>query len=459
MRGVPRRVVGGSIATLGVGAGMLGWFAPLGLDGPGQTGLAILIAAAALWITEAVPLYVTSFVILALAQVWLGPALVEAGSPAPRDAFTSPFFSDIILLFLGGLSLSAALNKLRYDEQLARWVIRVSGSSVPLLLAGIMALSAFLSMFLSNTATTAMMLTLCLPIARSLKPGDASRKAIILSVPFAANIGGVGTPIGTPPNAIAVQYLAQSGDPIGFGRWMLLGIPFVLIMLGVVWATLLLVHRGSRGAVRLERQAGDSIRVSWRRRLVLVVAVLTVAGWLTGPWHGFSSGTVALLPVIVLFATGVLDRHDLRGLSWDVLLIMGGGLCLGVVMATSGFAAWFVGHLPTDDVPAWAVLAVLGVAAAGMSSVMSNTASANLLMPIVLGLGAAAGPEALLTVAFACSVAMPLPISTPPNAIAFSSGELTVGDMLKPGLIITAVAIVVELTFARAWWGWVGGFS
>ncbi|MEZ6317148.1 MAG: SLC13 family permease [Phycisphaerales bacterium] len=458
MRGGFRRTSGLVVASAAVLAAWAGWFEPLGVDAPGQVGLATLVVAAALWITEAVPLYVTSFVVLIFAQVWLAPLLAEGGHAAPKDAFTSPFFSDIILLFLGGLTFSAALNKLRYDEQLARAVIRATGSSVPLLIAGVMALTAFLSMFLSNTATTAMMLALCLPIARSLPEGDKSRKAIILSVPFAANIGGIGTPIGTPPNAIAVQYLAQAGAPIGFGRWMLLAVPFMLIMLVIVWGILLITHRGSWGAVHLHRQPGDVIRQSWRRRLVLVIAAVTVVGWLTGQWTHLSSGTVALLPVVVFFGVGVLDRHDLRGLSWDVLMIMGGGLCLGAVMDRSGAADWFVHRLPIEGMNPALLAAMLAVAAAGMSSVMSHTASANLLLPIVLGLSVSGRSEVVLAVAVACSCAMPLPISTPPNAIAFSSGELTVGDLLKPGLAIGVIALLLESFVARPWWEFVGGF-
>jgi len=457
MRGGVRRATGLSVAVASLVVAWSGGFEPLGLDAPGEIGVATLVVAAALWITEAVPLYVTSFVVLVIAQIWLAPALADAGRAAPKDAFTSPFFSDIILLFLGGLAFGSALNKQRYDEQLARAVIRATGSSVPLLLAGVMGLTAFLSMFLSNTATTAMMLALCLPIAHTLPEGDKSRKAIILAVPFAANIGGIGTPIGTPPNAIAVQYLAQAGTPIGFGKWMLLTMPFVLVMLVIVWVILLFTHRGYRGAVRLERQAGDVIHTSWRRRLVLVVAVVTVAGWLTGQWTHISSGTVALLPVIVFCGTGVLDRHDLRALSWDVLLIMGGGLCLGVVMARSGAADWFVAQLPVGGLGFAVLAAIFAFAAAGMSSVMSHTASANLIMPILLGLAVAGKNELMLSVAIACSVAMPLPISTPPNAIAFSSGELTVGDMLKPGLPIGIIALLLEGTLARGWWHLIGG--
>lgn len=453
MRARVRRGAGLAIAAACVVAPAAGWLAPAGLEGPTAVGVGILGVAAALWITEAVPLFVTSFVVLLLAQVWLRPALDGAGSPAPASAFTAPFFSDVILLFLGGLSLSAAMHKHRFDEQMARAVIRATGRSVPLLLAGVMGLSAFLSMFLSNTATTAMMLTLCLPIVALLPDRDASRKALVLSIPFASNIGGIGTPIGTPPNAIAVQYMRQAGEEVSFGQWMLVAVPFVLLSLAIAWGVLLLAHRGYRGMVRLPERSADRIRVTWRRHVVLVVSVLTVCAWLTEPWHGVSTGTVALVPLVLFFALGVLDTTDLHALSWDVLLIMGGGLCLGVVMERAGVPAWFVSTLPLDGLGPWGLTALFAAAACGLSCVMSNTAAANLLMPIVLGLGVATRPELMVAVAAACSVAMPLPISTPPNAIAFSSGEVTVPDMLRSGLTITVVLAALIAGLGHIWIG------
>lgn len=453
MRGHVRRGAGLAIAGASILAASLGWLGPLGLEGPAAIGMGVLAVAAALWITEAVPLFVTSFVVLLLAQVWLRPALAASGDPVPAGAFTAPFFSDVILLFLGGLTLSAAMHKHRFDEQMARAVIRATGRSVPLLLAGVMALSAFLSMFLSNTATTAMMLTLCMPIVASLPGRDASRKALILAIPFASNVGGIGTPIGTPPNAIAVQYLRQAGEDVSFGRWMLVAVPFVVVALAIAWGALLLLHRGYRGAVHLPEPSADRIRITWRRHVVLVVSLATVAAWLTEPWHGVSTGTVALVPLVLFFGLGVLDTTDLHALSWDVLLIMGGGLCLGVVMERAGVPEWFVSTLPIEGLSAWGLAALFAVAACGLSCVMSNTAAANLLMPIVLGLGIATRSELMIVVAAACSVSMPLPISTPPNAIAFSSGEIGVPDMLRSGLTITVVLAALVAGLGHLWIG------
>ncbi|MHC5003411.1 MAG: SLC13 family permease, partial [Planctomycetota bacterium] len=369
--------------------------------------------------------------------------------------FTAPFFSDVILLFLGGFVLSAALHKYGIDERLARWVLARAGASIPRLMAGIMGITAVLSMWLSNTATTAMMLTLCLPILRSLPANDRSRKGILLAVPFAANVGGIGTPIGTPPNAIAIQYWHEIGSAPSFLRWIVATIPIVAVLLVVTWAVLLAMFRGQAKHVTIETAARAS-GLSRQAGFIALVAAITVAGWLTGALHGLTSGTVALLPVLLLFGSRLLDVKDLRNLSWDVLLMMGGGLCLGKGIEASGLAEWMVARVPVDGMGPFVLGAIFAVTACFMSTVMSNTASANLLLPIVVGIGATSSGSLLVGVALACSMAMALPISTPPNAIAFSSGELTARDMLRPGLVITIAGLVVVLLIAPHWWRVVG---
>jgi sodium-dependent dicarboxylate transporter 2/3/5 len=429
-----------------------GW----GMPAPSQVALVILLIAAALWISEIIPLFVTSFVILALSVTWLRGVMVANGVEADAGEFMAPFFSDIILLFLGGFVLSAALHKYELDERLARRVIDHSGGSVPKLIFAIMCVTAFLSMWLSNTAATAMMLALCLPIVQALPVGDRYRTAILLAVPFAANVGGLGTPIGSPPNAIAIQYMDEMGIAPSFLTWMMMGVPLVLSMLVIIWGLLMAMYRGRAVAVALESAAESDHPIA--ARVVVVVAVVTVAGWLTGAWHGLSAGTVALFPVLVLFGSRLLAVNDLRALSWDVLLLMGGGLCLGHGVAVSGLAEWIVARVPAEAQSVTLLIVVFGVVACLMSSVMSNTAAANLLLPVLVGLSVSPLPPVLVTVAFACSLAMALPISTPPNAIAFASGELRAADMLKPGLILTIVGLALTFTLGRWWWDVTGLF-
>lgn len=449
-------LVGGLIVVFFL-SGAFEVFTRWDLPGPAQVALVILLIAATLWVSEAVPLFVTSFVVLALGLVWLVPRMRRDGMAISENALLAPFFSDVILLFLGGFVLSAALHKYRLDEQMARWMLARTGRRVPVMLIGIMVVTALLSMWLSNTATAAIMLALCLPIAQQLPFDDAYRKAILLAVPFAANIGGLGTPIGSPPNAIAMQYMRQGGFAPSFGMWMLIGIPGVIVMIVVAWTVLMLVFRGRQTIIQM---TNEGVEIQWSSSVLFVVGVslVTVLGWTTSGMHGLSVGTVALLPVVAFFCTKILTVRDLKTLSWDVLLMMGGGLCLGKVIAVSGLAVWMVERLPVENTDCFTLLVILGSAACLMSSVMSNTATANLLMPIILGLSVENLSPVLVGVAFACTLAMPLPVSTPPNAITFSSGELTVNDMLLPGAIVTVTGLALALTTGHWWWDLVGLF-
>ena len=420
-----------------------------------QVALVILLIAATLWISEIIPLFVTSFVILALAVTWLQSVMLANQMQVTQSVFLASFFSDIILLFLGGFVLSAALHKYGIDQELAQWVIAKTGSSTPKLIMGIMGITAFLSMWLSNTATAAMMLALCLPIVRALPEGDRYRKAILLAVPFSANVGGLGTPIGTPPNALAIQYMKQLDIAPSFGGWMVIGIPMVAVMLAIAWLILVLLYRGSSQEIVLDRPQQPT-KQSPRRYLVIGITLLTALGWLTSTWHPYSSGTVALLPVLVFFGGRILTAQDFRNLSWDVLMVMGGGLCLGKVIAVSTLADWIIGSVPTEELGPVLMIVMFGMVACVMSCVMSNTATANLIMPMIIGLGAEIVSPLMLAVAFCCSMAMALPISTPPNAITFSSGQIAVKDMMKPGLALTAIGAVLTFTFGYWWWGVVG---
>ena len=172
--------------------------------------------------------------------------------------------------------------------------------------------------------------------------------------------------------------------------------------------------------------------------------------------HCQSSGTVSLIPVLIFFATGILNVKDLRSLSWDVLLLMGGGLCLGTVISESRLAEWIIDLLPVEGMPVFWLIVIFGSVACLMSSVISNTATANMVMPMILGLEITPLSPVLIGTTFACSLAMPLPVSTPPNVMAFSSGQIKVGDMVTPGLVLTVIGVILAFTTDYRWWGIVG---
>jgi len=470
----------------------IGHFPPLEqLTRAQSAALGILLIAALLWITEMIPLFVTSLLVLFLAIAWLTPLLPDEAPAISSDLFLSPFFSDIIVLFLGGFVLSAALRKQRLDEWLGRWILARSGSSLSMLTLGVMSVTAFLSMWLSNTATAAMMLTIVVPIAERLDPKSAWRKGLILAVPLASNIGGIGTPIGSPPNAIALKYMASEGIVPSFSSWMLIGVPGVVALLGLAWLVLRILcgkpptyqqaptpesvlmkslsekgsdplrHGPKTNKIDLPPKGQTPFRIGSKSKsliIVLAALVVTIVGWMTAGLHGYSTGTVALLPILILFGSGVLTTKELRSLPWDVLILMGGGLCLGVVLDASGLALWLVDSLPVAGLSSYQLMIVFGATALLLSSVMSNTAAANLVMPVVLGLSVEPLEPMFLSAAFACSVAMPLPVSTPPNAIAFAAGTLSVSDMVRAGGTVTILGAILTFTIGYWWWDFVGFF-
>ena len=420
----------------------------LGLNEAQEIALSILIIAAILWISELIPLFVTSFLILGLQMIWLLPAINAKDVIVDTQAFLSPFFSNIILLFLGGFVLSATLNKYDLDKKIAKWILSKTGRKPSRLLIIVIFLSAFFSMWMSNTATAAMMFSIILPVIFKIPRTSHFSKALVLSIPFACNLGGLGTPIGTPPNAIAISYLQKQGIELSFAEWMLMCLPIVLILLYLLWWLLLKLY--PPGNLELKLESSSSERLSHAQIFVILIFLLTCVGWLTTDIHGLSTGMVSLFPIIVCFGFKLLSNEDFRTLSWDVLFMLGGGLCLGVGLQSSGLTKEvlsLIGH-DSDYQIVLLTVASLGLI---MSTFISNTATANLLIPLVVSFDTNLGIF-VVTVALVCSSAMALPVSTPPNAIAFGSGVLRTRDMLVAGLIISILAFAIIFITGSYYW-------
>ena len=445
-----RRVLG-SVLVLGVlAAGPTDLITELtGLDpGPAVT-LVLVIMAAVLWVTEAVPLFVTSFLILLLELGWLKPVLGKQGIDVPSSYFLAPFFSNVVLLFLGGFVLSAAFQKFRLDEQIARWVLDRSGGEPRRVLAAVIGVTALLSMWMSNTATAAMMLGLSMPLLAKVPMDDPFRRGLPLGVAFGANFGGVGTPIGTPPNAIAVEAMAEHGNAPDFATWMVMALPMLIVFLTLTWVLLLRMYPPR--VKRVSMAESEPIERSVGGRVVIAVALLTIVLWLTSGIHPLETGTVALIPVIVFFGARILETADFKRLPWDVLILAGGGLSLGAAVESSGLSEVIVTLIPAAIGP-WGLAAALAFIAGVMTTFMSNTATANLLVPVVVGISNVPTGPLLMVVAYACSCTMILPVSTPPNAIAFSSGFITTRDLVRPALILSVLALTASCTLGPLWW-------
>jgi sodium-dependent dicarboxylate transporter 2/3/5 len=309
-------------------------------------------------------------------------------------------------------------------------------------------------MWVSNTATTAMMLTIVFPLIKKIPSEHPFRIALILSIPFACNIGGIGTPIGTPPNAIALSYLAQYDIHLSFYQWMILTAPFVIFFLLFLWQLLLRLYPSKDLVLTLEER--DTGKFEFKHGIAVSIFLLTALGWFFGKQLGLKTGTVALFPVITCFWFGLLDTNDFRKLPWDILYIISGGLALGVALNASGLDSVLIDMLPTDT--SAGIILTLGVLIAGvMSTVMSNTATAGLVIPLVMSLQFQGNflLSLVLALALMCSMAMALPVTTPPNAIAFSSRVLKTKNMMFAGGIMTIVGFVTISILGPIYWNFI----
>lgn len=427
------------------------------LTHPQQITAAILVVAAILWVSEWVSLFVVSFLILGLEIVWLLPALAATGIDTKAGIFMAPFFSNIILLFLGGFVLSSLMQKYELDIRFAQAVLKRTKGIPSLTLLGIILACSFLSMWISNTATTAMMLTMVFPLIKKIPDEHPFRKALVLCIPFACNLGGIGTPIGTPPNAIALTYLTKAGFQISFAKWMMLTLPFLIVFLLFLWQLLLRLFPA--GNLHLEVPERHTAKFGPQHWAALGIFVTTAMGWFFASKLGLATGTIGLFPIIVCFWFGLLSTKDFRDLPWDVLFMVAGGLALGVALSVTGLGELLISSLPISGSP-WLLLLITAAVAGIMSTVMSNTATAGLVIPLVMNLPFENDYILSLVVALAlmCSMAMALPVSTPPNAIAFSSRAISSRDMMITGGLITILGYVCIAFVGPTYWRFILSF-
>lgn len=429
-----------------------------------QRVIAIFLLAALCWVFEPIPIYATSVVIIVLELLLVsnkglylfraGEGSVQFGKLLSYNEIMATFASPIIMLFLGGFFLAMAATKYRLDVNLARVLLKPFGQDPKFVMLGLMLITAIFSMFMSNTATTAMMLSILTPVIAVFGPKDPGRVAFALCIPVAANIGGIGTPIGTPPNAIALKYLV--GDNlITFGEWMMFGVPFVVIMMALAW--LLISRLFPAEMPKIELSIKGKFLKTPKAIVVYVTFGLTILLWLMGSAHGMNSYTVALIPVAIFSITGIINKEDLKKISWDVLWLVSGGIALGLALDKTGLAALVVQSIPFDLFSPLVVLFGAAFLCLAMANFMSHTATANLLMPIMAALGTSMaslnelGGEVtlILVVTFAASLGMSLPISTPPNALAHATGNVQSNQMAKVGVVLGVVGVL--LSFIMVW--------
>lgn len=436
--------------VLGVGAWMLVW-----------------------WLSEVVPLAVTGLLPIIILPLF--------GVVSLRDA-TSPYANDIIFLFLAGFLIASALEYWGAHLRLALRIVSAAGRRGSSIVLALMLATALISMWISNTATATMMYPIAMAMGQMFGDGPAAdkmRTSLMLGLAYAASIGGMGTLIGTPPNLIfAASVKELTGQPVDFARYMLVGVPCVVILLPTCW--FLLTRVFFRSDAELPESAGRAVADRRARlgplqggeRMVIIIFALTAIAWLlrepkqigslsipglTAWAPGLSDAGIGLAATLLLFILRaddpIGDRRPLltwgeaRNIPWDVLLLFGGGLSLAAAIESTGLAHWMANLLTgLEGASPVLVIATLAIVTIALSELASNTAVAALAMPIAAGLAAGAGLPAvtvMLAAGLAASAGFALPIATPPNAIAYGSGRIRSRDMLKAGLVLDLVSVVV----------------
>ena len=415
---------------------------------PVRIGLTILTLVAVLWVTETFHVSVTALLVPVLA--------VLTGVFEVREALTN-FAHPVIFLFMGGFALATALHNQRIDERISATIVSLARGNVQLALWLTFVATAFVSMWISNTATTAMMLPLVLGmLSRFIY--EQQRKVFwyaLLGVAYSANIGGIGTLVGSPPNAIAA---ANTG--IGFSDWLSFGIPAVCIMLPVVIMVLGWRYRPDLSA-GFELDC-DTQPFNLKQKMTIAVFVLTVSGWLfskpLAEWLGIAKSfdsLVALLAIVLLFALRLIDWEGFqRSTNWGVLILFGGGLTLSALMLDTGTSR-FLGQVIIDwlmHAPLLLFLLVLTLFVVMLTEVSSNTASSALLIPVFMPVAASLTMSTEMiaaTIAVAASCAFMLPVATPPNALVFGTGKVPQVQMMRVGLVLN---LLMALLITAAVW-------
>lgn len=455
------------VKLTGLILGLAGFLLPIlitfpGLSLAGHLAMSIFLLAAVFWMFETIPIYSTSILVIFFQVILLSSeGFIDytgmSYSPLPYTQFISTLADPIIILFLGGFVLADASVKYDFDKNMTRLLLRPFGSQPKFIILGLMLVTAVLSAFMSNTATTAMMITVILPIIARMEPGDPARIGIALSIPFAANIGGIATPIGTPPNAVVIAALNQQGVELAFSSWMLYATPLAIVMLIIAWQVLLRLYPPAVNNLALSLEG--KLKKSRNAIILYVTFGLTVLLWVTEGLHGIRSSIVALMPVAVLTLSSAFDKQDIRKLPWEVLWLIAGGIALGISMKETGLAEWMVGAISWDQMGYIMLLAVFGTVALIMSNFLSNTVTASLLIPLAISLGTSGILEGVfgmvmigLVIALSASFAMVLPISTPPNAIAVSTGMVQTKNMINSGAIIGVIGLILVILLSVIYW-------
>ncbi|MGD9397557.1 MAG: DASS family sodium-coupled anion symporter, partial [Candidatus Thorarchaeota archaeon] len=440
-----------------------------------QSSVMILTVVAILWFSEGISLVATSLLI---------PILIVLTDIRPPQTALAPFFDPAVALIFGGFLIGRALTKYELDKRLALLILsRGEGSGSGLILT-VMGITAFLSMWISNTASAAIMIPIALAVISRIRDLDVRTKygkALVLGVAYSATLGGVASLVGSPPNPLAATYINSFlGIQFTFMSWIPFGLPVVLIMLPLIWRWLIFRFKLPKGIEEMHELKEISYKeylklgpMPTEQKLVVLIFISTIVLWFTEKlpdfianaigWtgHGISSAVVALIGGLSLMILRLLDEKDVSsGISWSSLLILGSGIALGGAMIDTGLSSFIAQQMSGLGIfPSFLVVIIIGCIAVLVTMVASNTGAAVILIPIAIPLATGLGIDPLLIVmviAIAVSMDFALPTGTPPSTIAYSTGKVEMREMVTAGLIVDLIAILV-VTIIVVWlWGFFG---
>ena len=406
-----------------------------------QKGLLVLLLCAGLWMTEIVPLPVTALLVPVISYFM--------GILSPKEAM-APFSSTIIFLFMGGFTLAALLNKHGIDRWLADKVTTMSNGNLWISVVGFFAVTSFLSMWMSNTATTAMMIPIAIALVDKTYP--RMRTMIILGTAYSANIGGNGTAVGSPPNGLAVSAL-----DIDFFTWFKVGFPTALVMFPLVIIALWLMIKPEKDAKVNRLSDHNSMNWSSEAKGTIALFLFTVICWIFSSQIGASLGLknfdrmIAILITALAPAFKLITWKELEDkIGWGILLLFGGGLCLSVVLGETGTSLWLATVLINSISTPWIIIFACIALMVFLTELSSNTGSAAILIPVMIALSNQFDPAVTYALVFgvglAANCAFMLPVATPPNALVYGTGYIGQKDMIKTGIILNIFSIFVVYT-------------
>lgn len=428
------------------------WGFLAGMEEKAAYTLGVTVWVAYWWVTEALPIPVTSLLPMVLFPLF---------SVLPMDEASTAYADKLIWLYVGGFIIALALEKWKLHIRIAKIILLFLGSKVQKIILGFMVACFALSMWISNTATALMML----PIAESLikrfddKTSPGFSKALLLGVAYACSIGGMATLIGTPTNLVFSGMVEKSfGVEISFYQWFIIGFPLSVLLLLTAWYVLIKIFKPGNGTISLDDIKRD--KAGYEEKMVLLVFNLVVFAWISRPWliapwaPKVDDTIIALIGALLLFIipsadkTGkLMDWDTAKNLPWGIVLLFGGGLAIAKAFQVSGLATWFGENLSLlDALPYLVVLIIVSFIVNFLTEVTSNVATASVFMPVMSGVALAMNvhPFPLLTVVcLSASCAFMLPVATPPNAIVFGSGRLLMKDMVRAGVWLNVISVAI----------------